>query len=90
MGNVLEILLEELTWLVEKVGCRPYLTLNIDDLMSVSDEPYDWGFGAMNRYYLWKIEPQINVKNNPESIILIVNVLNFKPVHIISHYFYVQ
>ena len=54
VGNVLEILLEELTWLVEKVGCRPYLTLNIDDLMSVSDEPYDWGFGAMNRYYLWK------------------------------------
>ena len=52
--NVLEVLLEELTWLIEKVAHIPYLTLNLDDLMSVSDEPYDWAFGEMNRYYLWK------------------------------------
>ena len=37
-----------------------------------------------------KLEPQINVKDNLENIILILNVLNFKPVHIINHYFYVQ
>ena len=39
---------------IEKVAWEPYLTLTIGDLMSVSGEPYDWGFGEMNRYYIWK------------------------------------
>ena len=53
---VLDKLLSELTPVVAKVLGIPIYPLNLDDLISVADRdsPYDWGFGVLNRYLLWK------------------------------------
>ena len=53
---VLEKLLSELTPVVTKVIGYPIFPLNFNDLLSVadSDSPYDWEFGVLNRYLLWK------------------------------------
>ena len=53
---VLDKLLSELTPVVAKVLGYPIYPLNLDDLISVADRdsPYDWGFGILNRYFLWK------------------------------------
>ena len=53
---VLEKLLSELTPVVTKVIGLPIYPLNADDLISVADResPYDWGFGVLNRYLLWR------------------------------------
>ena len=53
---VLENLLSELTPVVTKVIGYPIFPLNFNDLLSVADSnsPYDWAFGELNRYLLWK------------------------------------
>ena len=53
---VLDKLLSELTPVVAKVLGIPIYPLNLDDLISVADRnsPYDWGFGVLNRFLLWR------------------------------------
>ena len=53
---VLDKLLSELIPVVTKVIGLPIYPLNADDLISVVDResPYDWGFGMLNRYLLWR------------------------------------
>ena len=53
---VLDKLLSELTPVVAKVLGYPIYPLNLNDLISVADKdsPYDWGFGVLNRFLLWK------------------------------------
>ena len=53
---VLDKLLSELTPVVAKVLGYPIYPLNLNDLLSVADSdlPYDWGFGVLNRFLLWK------------------------------------
>ena len=55
---VLDILFSKLTPVVAKVLGIPTYPLNLDDLISVTDRnsPYDWGFGVLNRFLLWKDE----------------------------------
>ena len=53
---VLDKLLSELTPVVAKVLGIPIYPLNLDDLISVADRNslYDWDFGVLNRFLLWK------------------------------------
>ena len=53
---VLDKLLSGLTPVVTKVLGISIYPLNLDDLISVADRnsPYDWGFGVLNRFLLWK------------------------------------
>ena len=56
LSLVLDKLLLELTPVVAKVLGYLIYSLNLNDLISVadSDSPYDWGFGVLNRFLLWK------------------------------------